>query len=298
MSDTHGADFSPENRPYQHADVALHCGDLTDGSKLVEFRSTLNMLHSIEAPLKLVIAGNHDFTMDIAACESKVAEAIPPLEPEFVAREYGILGQARQLFDDARHGGISIYALLRRMGLPISPKPWPSFRHQRRNRHRHHPRPSEGIMDYTYGRERAGCSDLFAAVARARPRIHCFGQIHEGLGAKLGTWKHSGSGSDNGADKPPNHFTAIDNENSPVIEKLAGLRRSTMDSDEMAQEKRVKLERLRQSRCATTSHCTHDEYPLQVGRQTLFINASITGGEDIVQRPWLVDIELPKRAEI
>lgn len=71
-----------------------------------------------------------------------------------------------------------------------------------------------------------------------------------------------------------------------------------MDSDEMAQEKRVKLERLRQSRCATTSHCTHDEYPLQVGRQTLFINASITGGEDIVQRPWLVDIELPKRAEI
>ncbi len=106
MSDTHGADFSPENRPYQRADVALHCGDLSDGSKLVEFRSTLNMLHSIDAPLKLVNAGNHDFTMDIAACESKVAEAIPPLEPEFVAREYGILGQARQLFDDARHGGI------------------------------------------------------------------------------------------------------------------------------------------------------------------------------------------------
>ena len=95
MSDTHGADFSSENRPYQRADVALRCGDLTDGSKLEEFLSTLKMLKIIDAPLKLVIAGNHDFTMDIAAFEAKVAEAVPPLEPELVARKYGTLGTSK-----------------------------------------------------------------------------------------------------------------------------------------------------------------------------------------------------------
>ncbi|KAK7897794.1 hypothetical protein LTR67_004424 [Exophiala xenobiotica] len=327
ISDTHGADFTPENRPYQRADVALHCGDLTDGSKLDEFRTTLKMLESIDAPLKLIIAGNHDFTMDSAAFEAKVAEVVPPLDPELVAREYGVLGQARQLFDDAKTRGIVFLdegtnrfrlengAILTIYASPYTPSLGCSGGFQ------YHPNrgwhfdiqagtdivmthgPPKGVMDYTYGRERAGCPDLFAAVASARPRIHCFGHIHEGWGAKLVTWKDSNDGgdsSDSATDKKPplSHFTAIDNEKSPVIEKLAGLRKSTLDLEEMAQEKRVKLERLSQSRCAITSHCTHDEYPLQVGRQTLFVNASIMAGEEFVQRPWLVDIELPKRAEI
>lgn len=103
-------------------------------------------------------------------------------------------------------------------------------------------------MDITNGRERVGCPDLFGAVARARPSIHCFGHIHEGWGAKLVTWKGSGTNK-------PSHFTAIDNENSPVIEKLAALRQSTLDSDEIAAEKRMKLERLSHTRCSTTSHC-------------------------------------------
>ena len=85
LADTHGEDFKSEDRPHQKADVALHCGDLTNGSKLDEVRSSIDMLKTIDAPLKLVIAGNHDFSMDIAAFETKLAEAVPPLEPELVA---------------------------------------------------------------------------------------------------------------------------------------------------------------------------------------------------------------------
>ncbi|ETI27173.1 hypothetical protein G647_09855 [Cladophialophora carrionii CBS 160.54] len=66
----------------------------------------------------------------------------------------------------------------------------------------------------------------------------------------------------------------------------------------MAEEKRRKLERLSRSRCAITSHCAQDEHPLPAGKQTLFVNASIMGSEDFVQRPWLIDIELPSGAEI
>lgn len=235
VSDTHGEDFSCEDRPQQYADVVLHCGDLTDGSKLEEFQTSINMLKSIDAPLKLVIAGNHDFTMDIAAFEAKLAEVVPPLEPEIVAREYGTLGQARQLFDHARSEGIVFLdegthcftlengAMLKIYASPYTPAlgAWGFQYHPNKGREFNIEEgtdiimthgPPKGIMDFTHGRERAGCPDLFAAVAQARPGIHCFGHIHEGWGARLVTWK------DSGIDRP-SHFTAIDNENSPLIER-------------------------------------------------------------------------------
>jgi predicted phosphohydrolase len=314
ISDTHGENFSSENSPDQRVDVALHCGDLTDGSKLEEFHSALEMLKSIDAPLKLVIAGNHDFTMDIDAFQAKVAEAVPHLNPRLVTREYGTSGQARQLFDDARNEGIVFLdegthhftlkngAMLEIYASPHTPSlgAW-GFQYHPNQGHSFDIEdgtdivmthgPPRGIMDFTHGRERAGCPDLFTAITHARPLIHCFGHIHEGWGARLVTWKHSGNNK-------PSHFTAINNENSPIIDNLATLRKSTTDSEEMAQEKRMKLERMSQSRCSVTSHCSLDEYPLQAGEQTLFINAAVMGGEDFVQRPWLVDIELPTGSDL
>ncbi|KAK3360551.1 hypothetical protein B0T25DRAFT_449199, partial [Lasiosphaeria hispida] len=46
------------------ADVVLHCGDLTKDSRSEEFERTLAMLRSIDAPLKLAIPGNHDFSLE------------------------------------------------------------------------------------------------------------------------------------------------------------------------------------------------------------------------------------------
>ncbi|KAJ5363558.1 uncharacterized protein N7496_009271 [Penicillium cataractarum] len=48
--------------------------------------------------------------------------------------------------------------------------------------------PPKGILEVTNSCQRAGCPFLFEAVARARPRMHCFGHIHESWGAKLVTW--------------------------------------------------------------------------------------------------------------
>lgn len=56
-------------------DVAIHCGDLTDGSKTAEYHTTLSLLQAVNALLKLVIAGNHDFTLDTAMHQKKVTEA-------------------------------------------------------------------------------------------------------------------------------------------------------------------------------------------------------------------------------
>ena len=146
--------------------------------------------------------------------------------------------------------------------------------------------PPKGIMDFTHGRERAGCPDLFAAVARARPQVHCFGHIHEGWGARLVAWRDN-------CGKQPNHFSAIDNSRSRFVEKLTSLRPCELDTHEEAEQRARKGERYDRDKCCTTSHCAGDEHPLEKGKQTLFVNASICDGGLLVQKPWVVDIELP-----
>lgn len=60
ISDIHRMSFSGTNgkKPLQSADVAIHCGHLTDHSKLDDFRQTIKMMRGIQAPFKVVIAGN------------------------------------------------------------------------------------------------------------------------------------------------------------------------------------------------------------------------------------------------
>lgn len=72
MSDSHGQQLLSKP-PAEHIDVAIHCGDLTEESKLDEFRTTLQYLQDLNADLKLVIAGNHDFALDVPAFEKIVA---------------------------------------------------------------------------------------------------------------------------------------------------------------------------------------------------------------------------------
>ncbi len=313
LSDTHGVDFEPGDKPFHRADVAIHCGDLTEESKLEEYRATLRLLMDIQAPLKLIIAGNHDFTLDIPVFEEKVAQVQPSLDPALVKKVYGGNGEARQLFEDARSAGIIFldegshrFTLKNGAELTVYASPYtPSISDWG---FRYHPNeghdfdipegvdlvmthgPPKGIMDYTDSKQRAGCPDLFGAVARACPRLHCFGHIHEGWGAKLVTWREQ-------LTEKPSHFTDIDNDKSTLIEKLSGFKHCRFDTPESKEEKTKKESCHREQRCYATSHCIGDANPLEHGAQTLFINAAIQGTEEHqLQLPWLVDIELPKAA--
>ena len=309
VSDTHGLGFNSENRPFKSAVVALHCGDLTDGSKLEEFRTTIQLLKDLDAPLKLAIAGNHDFTMDIPAFERKVAEASPPLDPTLVAKEYGLPEEARQLFSQARDAGIVFLdegthhfklkngATLRIYASPFTPSQgqW-GFQYPPDSGHKFSidegvdvvitHGPPKGILDISYGRERTGCQDLFAAVAQSRPRLHCFRHIHEGWGAKLVAWREK-------RQPKPSHFTAIDNSRARMIAKLASLEPSEHDDPQEAEQKVRRLKRYDRDRCCTTSHCSEDDHPLKPNEHTLFVNAALYDSGSFAQRPWLVEIDLP-----
>ena len=190
ISDTHGIEFGREERSSHNVDVAIHCGDLTEESKLEEYRATLRLLMDIQAPLKLVIAGNHDFTMDIPAFREKVAHAWPPLDPDLVRKVYGVYGEARQLFENARSAGIIFldegshqFTLENGATLSVYASPYtPSlgdwgFQYHPSQGHDFQVLegvdlvishgPPKGIMDYTESKQRAGCPDLFGAIARA-----------------------------------------------------------------------------------------------------------------------------------
>ena len=313
LSDTHGIEFEREERSSHHADVAIHCGDLTEESKLEEYRATFRLLMDIQAPLKLVIAGNHDFTMDIPAFKEKVVHARPPLDPDLVKKVYGDYGEARQLFKDARSVGIIFLdegshrftlengAILNVYASPYTPSlgDW-GFQYHPSQGHKFEilkgvdlvitHGPPKGIMDYTESKQRAGCPDLFGAIARARPRLHCFGHVHEGWGAKMVTWREQ-------LTEKPSHFTDIDNHKSTTVEKLSGFKHCKFDTPESKEEKSKKEQYHRQQRCYATSHCIGDANPLEYGAQTLFINAAIQGTEEKpLQLPWLVELELPKAA--
>ncbi|KAG8530163.1 uncharacterized protein KY384_005646 [Bacidia gigantensis] len=310
ISDTHGDDFRAQDGPIPQADVAIHCGDLTEESKLDEFRTALKSFAAVQAPLKLIIAGNHDFTLDTPAFKEKVATAQSSLEPDLVKKIYGDYGEARQLIEDARSArivfldeGEHYFTLANGATLTVYASPFtPSlsdwgFQFHPNDGHNFSIRPGvdlvmthgppRGIMDYTDSKQRAGSTDLFEAVARARPRLHCFGHIHEGWGAKKVAWRKEPT-------EKPSHFTDIDGAGTKVVETLKGLRAGKFDSEDVKKEKDERDLGLRRQGCISTSHCAGDEAPLRFGEETLFVNAAIQSTEECsLQLPWVVDIELP-----
>ncbi|KAL6853029.1 hypothetical protein ACO1O0_007579 [Amphichorda felina] len=324
LADTHGKTLGDNwPRPNDNEfDLVIHCGDLTQESKLSEFSATLEVLKSINAPLKLVIAGNHELTLDSPTYQKHLNQAGLKADDPAVLKEYGAVGEARQLLESA-DGSIKLldegthnFTLPNGASITIYASPWTprkggtleydeagwAFQYNRRDPtasssaaepgHKFDIAtgtdivvthgPPHGVLDYV-NRERAGCPDLFAAVARARPRLHCFGHIHRAWGAKLVAWR---GGLDPARDMP-SHFTDIDNERSVVMQKWAGLRPQVLDGSTKMSEELVKFER---------EGFTDATPPLIMpGEQTMFVNAAVEGDEDVpVQPPMVVNLELPR----
>lgn len=127
--------------------------------------------------------------------------------------------------------------------------------------------PPYGILDRTTTGEDAGCRALLAAVRRARPRVHCFGHIHEGYGALLVPW-------DDDAD----------------MKRVEWDRDGDGDGDGDGVNGHGRAE------IAVVSLCPRDTQGLGFtpGKDTLSVNAAIMNVHYRPhQAPWLVDLELP-----
>jgi hypothetical protein len=128
--------------------------------------------------------------------------------------------------------------------------------------------PPYNILDTTSHSKHAGCPHLLRAVSRARPRLHCFGHIHEGWGAERVRWEEPTEG-DAGFEEGEwkvKEAVSVEAEKSEMLEERAA--------------------------CVDLSRDGGEE--LEWGRETLFVNASImTRRYKADNAPWRVDLELP-----
>lgn len=136
-----------------------------------------------------------------------------------------------------------------------------------------------GVLDQVaFTGANVGCSHLWNAVQRARPRLHVFGHIHEGWGAELWEWdgragaeKLTSPGQSEG--KPAKSWdTAVDDDEKRrwVEQRARFVDLSGKVGEQEAQGRKI----------------VH-------GESTLFVNPSIM---DLMYRPvnapWVVDLDL------
>lgn len=331
MSDTHGESISRQSIPKKHLDLVIHCGDLTQHSTLSEFRRTIDSLAAIKATLKIIIAGNHDFSLDSPVLCKKIEEAkrtmAEGLDDALLEREYGKPGEAQQLVQSARRERIMFLeegnhtmaldngASVKIYASPYTPSAGGEWGFQYDGEHdfkidadcdiaiTHGP--PRGIMDMTEEKKRIGCPGLFKAIAKAQPKLHCFGHVHAGWGSRFVSWRPTISDE-------PSHFTAIDNAQSQVIatlskwkakcerrnlnhiESLPLITEDTVNSDDTIKpDDIVKTEDIVETDQITikTSHISGQRLFLEPGK-TLFVNAANMGDTRLDQPFWLVDLEL------
>ena len=209
LSDTHDTAF-PDPSELPKTDVVLHCGDLTMIGGLSKYRAAIEKLVKCKAELKLVIPGNHDVSLDPKwwADNLGVEDGDDPEEPQ----------KAFALFDatTARYAGVRLlteglhtFTLNDGRSFTIYASPFtPAFggyafayslEQPKFNEHTiptdvdivmthvppQKPRRGDYRLDLNKEGMNCGCPALWKAIESARPRLHCFGHIHEGYGNQL-----------------------------------------------------------------------------------------------------------------
>ncbi|KAK0390561.1 hypothetical protein NLU13_0065 [Sarocladium strictum] len=326
LSDTHALPIPP--LPPGPFDVLIHCGDLTRTSLLAEYKTTLALLESVPARLKLVIAGNHDFALDPLASRRIMALAILNRigDGEAVIREYWRFSAVEKMFDAASASGIKLlregthgFELSNGAKLTVYASPFTAsksavwgFQYVRRpltTSPDGHPNdghtwaipegvdiaithsPPYGIFDLTYYAKSRGSRGLLSAVEKARPKIHCFGHIHEGWGAKLVTWRDDAAALPRVEGRIPSQTTETAGSESEVVMSLATLRPRNVDGEKVVSDQELKL-----TACREMGACEIDLGD-DTEHRTLFVNASIQGhgdDEDAFHLPWVVNVQLPR----
>lgn len=288
ISDTHSIDFEAVKNlngkchpPFPVADVILHCGDLTGVGSLQELKQFVEMMGEIDAELKLVIAGNHDLTLDPNYWKGHMADGFTEEEHEQALEIMtGPLAKAAGM--TYLEEGLHTFALKNGAKFTIYTSPYtPEFcdwgfpyqRYQDRfstfNQADEastsiavNPIPDHAIVDIvmTHGPPQyvldacangnVGCDNLLRAISRCRPRLHCFGHIHEGHGARKIAWIKD-----------------------PTIIGRPAIKSTTRQKN---------------------SYPEVDKCQVEFGEETLMVNAAIM---DVTYNPtnppWLLDLEMP-----
>ncbi|MCJ1372841.1 hypothetical protein MMC20_004066 [Loxospora ochrophaea] len=303
ISDTHTRQPFPATdtnhafrNPLPTADILLHAGDLTSTGRITEYESTITMLKEANAELKLVIAGNHDTSLDSEYYPRAIKEKFLPV----IGHRFGgeDLVKVKELWTGEELGkagivyleeGVQTFELKNGARFTIYTSPYtPEFQNwafaYERDQDRFNPPkpvsafqapnpipdwpavdivlthgPPMGVLDRTLSDEPVGCANLLKAVKRCRPRLHAFGHIHEGFGGVRRGWR------DEGAEKK--------------------------EEEEMVE---LDWDRIRKEGCVRVDLSEEGGKGLRWGGETMFVNAAIMNVRyNPANAPWVVDLDLP-----
>lgn len=171
ISDTHMRHRSVR---IPEGDVLVHAGDITRRGDLADLVSFNAFLGELPHPVKIVIAGNHDFCLERQPLES---EAV--LTNAIYLRDRAVVAAGLTIYGSPWQPRFFDWAFNLDRGRALQEK-WDLIPEGLDVLVTHGP-PSD-FGDRVGTGERVGCADLLAAVRRLRPRLHVFGHIHEDAG--------------------------------------------------------------------------------------------------------------------
>jgi predicted phosphodiesterase len=279
VSDTHEHCFDGTLMP--EVDILIHTGDLTNYGQHASLRECVRMMGTIDAELRLVIAGNHDLSLDtVRLIENMDEEQYAGYHKSALeimngplAKENGVtyLEEGTHTFTLKSGATFKVYAspytrgngdwafCYRRLEDPFnehdgSDRPLPK-----------NPIPAGVHIVMTHGApysvldqvdcRNLGCPKLLRALGRVRPLMHCFGHIHEGYGAHIVTWTGDG--------------------------KVTEPEKASPTATEQINE-----------------YPYTNEWPIKPGEQTLMVNASTmkktSRGHKPINKPFVVILDLPR----
>ncbi|CAI6333209.1 unnamed protein product [Periconia digitata] len=207
ISDTHC-----QTPKLPRGDVLIHAGDLTNQGSYSELKKTVDWLEKAEFEAKIVVAGNHDITLDPSFYEehgslwrwpqTQDPEACRQLLTASPSITY-LENEAANIYLRAPGGPHTCFKVY---GSPYSPKShrW-AFQYEAERAKKlwdgipsdtdivvtH--TPPKGHCDQATKDDRSGCETLLGALYRVRPMLSICGHIHEARGVERMRWNDSGA---------------------------------------------------------------------------------------------------------
>lgn len=146
--------------------------------------------------------------------------------------------------------------------------------------------PPRGHLDKCDNGTRAGCPHLLAALDRVRPRLHCFGHIHEAWGAEVVSWRKKFE-STNSDDRRNSQGEGLGGRYGELTETYGSL------DDVEGRQKPTDQDALHR-RANYLDFSKFSKRPLQAGLETILINSCIMDLDyEAKGSAWLLDMELP-----
>lgn len=169
ISDLHG--FYPD---LKGGDLLLVAGDLVARGSVDEYDRFMTWLLEQPYRCKVVIAGNHDGLIE-------KGRVVIENENIHYLCDSGIVFEGMKIWGSPFTPTFLSWYFMRDRGASIK-KHWDLIPEDTDILMTHGP--PHGILDLTSDNIHAGCEELRLAVERVKPKIHCFGHIHE-CGGKI-----------------------------------------------------------------------------------------------------------------